>query len=168
MVRRMPQRMKKGMVGRKPQKPQKRNKGMVVVERKRKLQRRTSLTIKMWTEWVTFVGTKCGPRIAAVFDFSYRFGLRASEVLRFEERWYLPCSWYTLYLREVYASFAWSAFPVAARCAENMATVLKECAGTSMLRNALKLKRTDTFSSQEPVRKISICTTWPPSKLRNG
>ena len=58
---------------------------MVVVERKRKLQRRTSLTIKMWTEWVKFVGTKCGPRIAAVFDFSYRFGLRASEVLRLKK-----------------------------------------------------------------------------------
>ena len=56
-------------------------KGMVEWH-KRKLQRRTSLTINMWTEWVKFVGTKCGPRIAAVFDFSYRFGLRASEVLR--------------------------------------------------------------------------------------
>jgi len=69
-----------------------------MVGRKRKLQRRTSLTVKMWTEWVKFVGTKCGPRIAAVFDFSYRFGLRASEVLRLK-RGAICLADATLYIR---------------------------------------------------------------------
>ena len=39
--------------------------------------------------------------------------------------------------------------------------MFRECAGTSMLRNALKLKRTDTFSRQGPMRKMTICTTRP-------